>query len=219
VIVRVAAWCVAKTHRRHAPSTVGELTSSAVTDSAINPHGRFDNCAHDASAPQSPRRSHDLRVWPMRRAVRRRPALRILQRVLRCLGTGRIVSRLRPPRTRRRSARRGGVHQNVIHSVARIGVDMPLCSRRAWTTFQGPMDPSRLTTYPPRWLRRRRRPSTFFNQIPNRKTADDYHHDHPDTAADAALRGLLLSRLNRTYWPSLIPALTIGIQQWPSAAP
>src|ERR1700674_1671558 len=25
---------------------------------------------------------------------------------------------------------------------------MPLCSRRAWTTCQGPLDPSRLTTYP-----------------------------------------------------------------------
>ncbi len=25
---------------------------------------------------------------------------------------------------------------------------MPLCSRRAWTTFQGPLDPSRLTTCP-----------------------------------------------------------------------
>ncbi len=27
-------------------------------------------------------------------------------------------------------------------------MDMPLCSRRAWTTCQGPVDPSRLTTYP-----------------------------------------------------------------------
>jgi hypothetical protein len=36
-MVRPAAWCAAKTRRRHAPSTVGELTSSAVTGSAINP--------------------------------------------------------------------------------------------------------------------------------------------------------------------------------------
>src|SRR6266849_11212173 len=27
-------------------------------------------------------------------------------------------------------------------------MDKPLCSRRAWTTCQGPVDPSRLTTYP-----------------------------------------------------------------------
>src|SRR6266849_10684598 len=27
-------------------------------------------------------------------------------------------------------------------------MDMPLCSRRAWTTCQDPVDPSRLTTYP-----------------------------------------------------------------------
>src|SRR5438132_7920094 len=60
---------------------------------------------------------------------------------------------------------------------------MPLCSRRAWTTCQGPLDPSRLTTYPPRWLRRRRRPSTFSIRYPDRKTAGDYHHDHPHTAA------------------------------------
>src|SRR5712692_5365015 len=26
---------------------------------------------------------------------------------------------------------------------------MPLCPRRAWTTIRGPVDPSRLTTYPP----------------------------------------------------------------------
>src|SRR5579859_2701452 len=25
---------------------------------------------------------------------------------------------------------------------------MPLCSRRAWKTFQGPLDPSRFTTWP-----------------------------------------------------------------------
>ncbi len=35
-MVRVVAWCVAKTRRPHARSTVGELTSSAVTGSAIN---------------------------------------------------------------------------------------------------------------------------------------------------------------------------------------
>ena len=148
-MVRAAAWCAAKTHRRHARSTVGELTSNAVTDFAITPHRRFSNGAQGTSAPQGTRRSHDLRVRPMRRAVRRRPPLRILQPVLRCPGTGRGVSRLRPPRSRRRPARRGGVHQGVIHEVARIGVDMPLCSRRAWTTCQGPVDPSRLTTYPP----------------------------------------------------------------------
>jgi hypothetical protein len=33
-MVRAAAWCVAKTRRRHARSTVGELTSNAVTGSA-----------------------------------------------------------------------------------------------------------------------------------------------------------------------------------------
>ena len=148
-MVRAAAWCAAKTRRRHARSTVGELTSNAVTDFAITPHRRFSNGAQGTSAPQGTRRSHDLRVRPMRRALRRRPPLRILQRVYASGRRGWVVSRVRHPCPRRRPARRGGVHQGVIHSVARIGVDMPLCSRRAWTTCQGPVDPSRLTTYPP----------------------------------------------------------------------
>ena len=139
--------------QRHAVDTREVLWASSpatrLPTSPSTPHRRFSNGAQGTSAPQGTRRSHDLRVRPMRRAVRRRPPLRILQPVLRCPGTGRGVSRLRPPRSRRRPARRGGVHQGVIHSVARIGVDMPLCSRRAWTTCQGPVDPSRLTTYPP----------------------------------------------------------------------
>jgi hypothetical protein len=36
-MLRAAAWCVAKTCRRHAQSTVRELTSNAATGSAINP--------------------------------------------------------------------------------------------------------------------------------------------------------------------------------------
>ncbi len=39
--------------------------------------------------------------------------------------------------------------------------------------------------------------SHVFNQrYPDRKTAGDYHHDHPHTAADAALRVPVLSRQN-----------------------
>src|SRR5216684_3665926 len=80
---------------------------------------------------------------------------------------------------------------------------MPLCSRRAWKT------PSGFTTWPtpgcyddsvvlPR----------FQSRYSDRKTAGVYHDNHPHTAADAALRGLLLSRLNRVRWPTFIPALT-----------
>ncbi len=57
-------------------------------------------------------------------------------------------------------------------------------------------------------LRRRRRPSTFQSRSSDRKTAGVYHDHHPDTAADAGLRGLLLSRLNRVRWPTFIPAFT-----------
>jgi len=55
-------------------------------------------------------------------------------------------------------------------------------------------------------------PSTFSIQIPRRKTAGVYHDNHPNAAADAGLRGLLLSRLNRVRWPTFIPALTRGKQ-------
>src|SRR6266566_1664610 len=60
-------------------------------------------------------------------------------------------------------------------------------------------------------LRRRRRPSTFQSRSSDRKTAGVYHDHHPDTAADAGLRGLLLSRLNRVRWPTFIPALTPAV--------
>jgi hypothetical protein len=90
----------------------------------------------------------------------------------------------------------------VIHSVVRIGVDMPFCSRRTWKT------PSGFTTWPtpagyddvvlPR----------FQSRYPDRKTTGVYHDNRPDTAADAGLRGPLLSRLNRVHWPTFIPALT-----------
>jgi hypothetical protein len=60
-------------------------------------------------------------------------------------------------------------------------------------------------------LRRGRRPSTFSIRYPDRKTTGVYHDDHPDTAADAGLRGLLLSRHNRVRWPTFIPAFTGGI--------
>src|SRR6266853_4387012 len=47
---------------------------------------------------------------------------------------------------------------------------MPLCSRRAWTTFQGPVDPSRLTTYPhPVATTTASRPATFSIRYPHRK--------------------------------------------------
>src|SRR6266851_1954841 len=42
----------------------------------------------------------------------------------------------------------------------------------------------------------------FQSRYPDRKTAGVYHDNHPDTAADAGLRGLLLSRLNRVHWPT-----------------
>src|SRR5579859_663319 len=82
---------------------------------------------------------------------------------------------------------------------------MPFCSRRTWKT------PSGFTTWPtpgcyddgvvlPR----------FQSRYPDRKTAGVYHDNHPDTAADAGLRGLLLSRLNLVHWPTFIPALTPG---------
>ena len=45
----------------------------------------------------------------------------------------------------------------------------------------GPLQVDHIPT--PRWLRRRRRPSTFSISYPDRKTAGDYHHDHPHTAA------------------------------------
>src|SRR5205823_2285568 len=60
-------------------------------------------------------------------------------------------------------------------------------------------------------LRRRRRPSTSQSRSSDRKTAGVYHDHHPDTAADAGLRGLLLSRLNRIRWPTFIPAFTVGV--------
>src|SRR5438477_13083276 len=80
---------------------------------------------------------------------------------------------------------------------------MPLCSRRAWKT------PAGFTTWPtpgcydddvvlPR----------FQSRYSDRKTAGVYHDQYPDTAADAGLHGLLLSRLNRVRWPTFIPALT-----------
>ncbi|SRR6266849_499047 len=80
---------------------------------------------------------------------------------------------------------------------------MPFCSRRTWKT------PSGFTTWPtpgcyddgvvlPR----------FQSRYPDRKTAGVYHDNHPDTAADAGLRGPLLSRLNLVHWPTFIPALT-----------
>jgi len=107
----------------------------------------------------------------------------------------------------------------VIHSVARIGVDMPLCSRRAWKT------PSGFTTWPT--------PDCYDDGVvlprlqsryPDRKTAGVYHDNHPDAAADAGLRGLLLSRLNGVHWPTFIPALTragvgFGIARLPSSSP
>src|SRR5438128_10619341 len=87
---------------------------------------------------------------------------------------------------------------------------MAFCSRRTWKT------PSGFTTWPtPGLLRRRRRPSTFSIRYPHRKTAGVYHDDHPDTAADAGLCGLLLSRLNRVHWPTFIPALTRSAQRPP----
>ena len=49
----------------------------------------------------------------------------------------------------------------------------------------------------------------FQSRYSDRKTAGRYHDHHPDTAADAGLRGLLLSRLNRVRWPTFIPAFTI----------
>src|SRR5579859_7229732 len=42
---------------------------------------------------------------------------------------------------------------------------MPLCSRRAWTTCQGPVDPSRLTTYPPPVATTTASSFHVFNQI------------------------------------------------------
>jgi hypothetical protein len=45
-------------------------------------------------------------------------------------------------------------------------------------------------------------------------TTGVYHDNQPDPLADAALRGLLLSRLNQPRWPAFIPALTRGLY-WP----
>src|SRR5437899_9829405 len=39
-------------------------------------------------------------------------------------------------------------------------------------------------------------------RYPDRKTAGVYHHDHPHTAADAALRVPVLSRQNLNYRPT-----------------
>src|SRR5713101_2201035 len=47
---------------------------------------------------------------------------------------------------------------------------MPLCSRRAWTTWKGPVDPSRLTTYPhPVATTTASRPATFSIRYSHRK--------------------------------------------------
>jgi hypothetical protein len=63
----------------------------------------------------------------------------------------------------------------VIHSVARIGVDMPFCSRRTWKT------PSGFTTWPT--------PGCYDDGVvlprfqashPERKTTGVYHDNHPD---------------------------------------
>src|SRR6266851_5028259 len=80
---------------------------------------------------------------------------------------------------------------------------MPFCSRRTWKT------PAGVPTWPT--------PGCYDDNVvlprcqsrySDRKTAGVYHDNHPHTAADAALRGLLLSRLNRVRWPTFIPALT-----------
>ena len=85
---------------------------------------------------------------------------------------------------------------------------MPLCSRRAWTTCQGPLDPSRLTTYPLQVATTTASSFHGFSISQDRKTAGVYHHDHPHTADDAALPVPVLSRQTPSYRPTFIPALT-----------
>jgi hypothetical protein len=199
--------------QRHAVATREVLWASSPATQLPPPpsttHRRYDSCAQDASAPQSPRRSHDLRVRPMRRTVRRRPPLRILQLVLRCPGTGRGVSGLRPPRSRRRPARRGGVHQGVnpqrranrrgYAALLAQSLDNPPGSG-------GPLQVDHIPTpgcYDDGVVLPR-----FSISYPDPKTAGDYHHDHPHTAADVALRVPVLSRQNLNQRPTFIPALT-----------
>src|SRR6266478_4784103 len=97
-------------------------------------------------------------------------------------------------------------------------MDMPLCSRRAWTTWKRPVDPSTLTTYPPPGcyddgvvLPR------FQSDIQTGRRRGDYHHDHPHTAADVALRVPVLSRQTPSYRPTFIPALTADHLAVPAA--
>ncbi len=87
------------------------------------------------------------------------------------------------------------------------------------------MDPSTLTTYPPPGcyddgvvLPR------FQSDIQTGRRSGDYHHDHPHTAADVALRVPVLSRQTPSYRPTFIPALTLlavvvllhhfGVNRW-----
>src|SRR5579859_3529810 len=81
---------------------------------------------------------------------------------------------------------------------------MPFCSRRTWKT------PSGFTTWPTPGCYDGVVLPRFQSSHSDRKTAGVYHDNHPDTAADAGLRGLLLSRLNCDVWPAFIPALTTG---------
>src|SRR5713101_5978531 len=82
---------------------------------------------------------------------------------------------------------------------------MPFCSRRTWKT------PAGFTTWPTPGCYDGVVLPRFQSSHPDRKTAGVYHYNHPDTAADVGLRGLLLSRLNRVRWPTFIPASTT----WP----
>src|SRR5712692_7253238 len=84
---------------------------------------------------------------------------------------------------------------------------MPFCSRRTWKT------PAGFTTWPTPGCYDGVVLPRFQSSHPDRKTAGVYHYNHPDTAADVGLRGLLLSRLNRVHWPTFIPALTIAWQR------
>src|SRR6266851_4964599 len=68
-----------------------------------------------------------------------------------------------------------------------MGVDMPLCSRRAWTTFQGPVDPSRLPTCPP--------------QVAT-TTASSFHAFNPDT--QAGRRRVFIMTTIQTQRPTLL---------------
>src|SRR5713226_5061807 len=95
---------------------------------------------------------------------------------------------------------------------------MPFCSRRTWKTLRGLPHGPHQGCYDGIVLPR------FQSSHPDRKTAGVYHDNHPDAAADAGLRGLLLSRLNGVHWPTFIPALTragvgFGIARLPSSSP